>query len=66
MEGAASYYLRHRVPVFLSEGAWTEALYVRPNTVVLVADPRSEGMLKLKDVMQLSYGNIRYHYFTGS
>ncbi len=50
----------------MSEGALTEALSVRPSTVVLVADARSEGMLKLKDVMQLSYGNIRYHYFTGN
>jgi len=64
MEGAASYYLKHRVPAIVSEGALVEVLSAQPSTVILVSDPSTKGMRSLKDLLQVNYGNTRYHYLT--
>ena len=36
------------------------------NTIVLVSNPSTDGLRKLKDELQVSYGSIRYHYLTGN
>lgn len=64
MEGATSFYLQRRLPVYRSEAELTAALAQQPSLVVLAAEADQFDLTAYKDEAQLKYSSTQYHYIS--
>ncbi|HET8707028.1 MAG TPA: glycosyltransferase family 39 protein [Pseudomonadales bacterium] len=64
MEGAVSFYLQRRVPVYRDLAVLQAALVEQPSTVILTAEEKDLNLAEFKDEAQIRYASIQYHYIS--